>query len=101
MVLIDDGLGNGGNRNLHVFFLGHGRAEVEVFYIEGSDTSMRSGNDAVEQNFDGAEVGGWSADFMGVMDEIPTDGKEDAFLLCFVWPFGGYKACIGGLPSVW
>jgi hypothetical protein len=43
-----------------------------------------SGNDNVEQNFDGAEVSGWSADFVGVMDEISTDGNADAFLLCFV-----------------
>jgi hypothetical protein len=56
--------------------------------VEGGETSARSGNDAVEQNFDGAEVGRWSADFVGVMDEISTDGKADTFLLCFVWPFG-------------
>jgi hypothetical protein len=60
-----------------------------------------SGNNAVEQNFDGGEVSGWSADFVGVMDEISTDSKAEAFLLCFVWPFGGYKTCIGGFPSVW
>jgi hypothetical protein len=41
-----------------------------------------SGNNAVEQNFDGGEVSGWSADFVGVMDEISTDSKTDAFLLC-------------------
>jgi hypothetical protein len=34
------------------------------------------------------------------MDEIPIDGKADAFLSCFVWPFGGYKSCIGGFPSL-
>jgi hypothetical protein len=99
MVLIDDGLGNGGNQNSHVFLPCHGRVEVEIFQIKGGKASVGSGNDAVEQNFDGAEVDGWSADFFGAMDEIPSDGKADAFFLCFVWPFGGDEACIGGFPS--
>jgi hypothetical protein len=82
--LIDDGLGNGGNHNPHVFLLCHGRAEVEIFKIEGGEASVGSGNDAVEQNFDGAEVGGRSADVVEVMYEISSDGKADAFfsVLC-------------------
>jgi hypothetical protein len=84
MVLIDDGLGNGGNHNSHVFLPCHGRAEVEIFQIECGEASVGSGNDVVEQNFEGAEVGRWSADFVRVMDDIPSNGKADAFfsVLC-------------------
>jgi hypothetical protein len=56
IVLGNDGLGNGGDDNTHVFFAGHGRTQVEIFEVEGGEAGARSGNDAVEENFDGAEV---------------------------------------------
>jgi hypothetical protein len=54
--LSSNGLGNRGDGDALVFLARHGSAQVEIFEIEGRKASYMNGNDAVEENFDGAEV---------------------------------------------
>jgi hypothetical protein len=56
IILGNDGLGNRGDCDAHVFFARHGIAQLEIFGIEAENLSAWGGDDAVEENFDCAEV---------------------------------------------
>ena len=49
------------DRDADVFVLCHWCAEVEVFYVNGHVFCVGCGDDTVDEEFDGSEVGGWSA----------------------------------------
>jgi hypothetical protein len=59
------------------------------------------GDDAVEVELDGGEIGGGSGDFADVDDFIAADGESNAIHVGFVGFEGGYDAEIGGNAALW
>ena len=83
-ILLHDVVGNILHGDPHVFVLFHGCAEIEVLDVDGHVASAGSGDDTVEMEFDGGEIGGGSRDFAVVDDLVAADGKSDAVHVGFV-----------------
>ena len=80
----------------HVLVLFHGRAEVEVFDVDGHVAGAGSRDDAVEMEFDGGEVGSGSRDLAVVDDFVAADGESDAVRVGLVGFEFGDDAKVGG-----
>ena len=82
--MVHDVGGNIFGRDADIFVSRHWGAEVEVFYVNCHKFCVGSGENAVDQDFDGGEVGGWGADVAFVDDTVATHGELDAFGFGFV-----------------
>ena len=78
IILTHNGVRDDGNGDTHVFIFVHGRFKVKIFEIGGHEAGVGRGNDAVEKDFDGGEIGGFGADISGVIDLVTADGEADA-----------------------
>ena len=96
VVLFHDVCRNVFHGNPHVLVFLHLSAEVEVLDIYRHVSSARSGEDAVEMEFDGRRIGGWSGNFAVVDDLVAADGESDAVHVDFVGLEGGDNTKVSG-----
>jgi hypothetical protein len=88
--------------DVHVFKAFHWSVEVEVFDVNGHETSVGSGKDTVEEEFDGGDVGGGSADFARIFDAVASNGKVDALSFFLVGDdVLGNNTKVGGFAPSW
>jgi len=84
VVLLHDDCRDVFDGDSHVFVSCHRRVEIEILDIDRHEFCSWCTNDAVEQAFDGGEVGSGCADFAVVYDAITADGEAYAFGFGFV-----------------
>lgn len=101
VVLCEDGLGDQGDWDHHVFVAVHVIVEVEVFEIHGHELGLGCGDDAVEQKFSSGKACGFGADVARVVNEVASDGPADSAWLCFFRAVGDNVAEIGGAAAFW
>jgi hypothetical protein len=100
-VLVDDGGRNDGDGDAHVFVLRHWGFEVKILEVCCHESCVRRRHDAVEDYFDGAEVGGFGAHVAVVCDAIAADGESDATRVCFLGTEGGNDAKVRCFFAAW
>jgi hypothetical protein len=96
-----DGLWDDGNGDPHVFILIHGSVQVKILEIASHEAGIRSGDDAVEEKFDGGEVGGLGADVAGIINSIATNGETDAARVILFGAEGSNNAQVGRFFVFW
>ena len=79
-------------RDAHVFVAIHGRAEVKIFDVGSEHFCVWGGHGAVEEKFDGLQVGGGCADFAFVVNTVAANGEADAVRFNLVQLDGGDNA---------
>ena len=78
IILTHNGFRDDGDGDTHILIFVHGRFKVKIFQIGGHELGVGRGNDAVEKDFDGGEIGGSGADISVVDDLVSADGETDA-----------------------
>jgi hypothetical protein len=76
--------GDYGDRDAHVFLFIHWRIQVEILEIACHEAGVRSGDDAVEEKFDGGEVGRLSADIACIFNSIAAKSEADTATVSFL-----------------
>ena len=67
---------------------------IEVLEVSSHVACIGRRNGAVNEEFGGGEVGGFSADVIGIINAIAADGPTHAPWVCFFWAHGGDDAQI-------
>jgi hypothetical protein len=78
LVLLHDAGRNDFAGDSHMLVLVHGSLQVEVYDVDRHELFIRSGQDAVEEALGCGDV-----------DDVPDNGKADAFGFCFL------RSCFG------
>jgi hypothetical protein len=95
-VLNNDGVGDGGDVDVHIFPDSHWRPEVEVFEIKNGKVTISGGDGAVENHLGSGHFGSGRACFARIVDQVPTHSEAHTFDLSVVRAIGCYKTCVGG-----
>lgn len=77
LVLFHDAIGNGPERDAHVFVLVHSSVEVEVGDVNAAVGGVVSGEGAVDDKFGSSRVCSGRADVARVVDEVAANGEAD------------------------
>ena len=89
IVLADDFVGDNVQGNLHVFVPGNWSVIIKVFYVQGQETGIGGGNDAIKQTFGCHEADGvcggnsWKIQFVSAHRDVDSVGFR------FVWTNDG------------
>ena len=78
VVLSHDRVGDDGDGDAHVLVLFHGRVEIKIFEVDSHEASIGGGDDAIKEDLDGSEIGGFGADITIILDAITADGETDS-----------------------
>jgi hypothetical protein len=95
-VLSNDVVGDGGDRDAHIFPYLHWRPEVEDFKIENGKATITGGDGAVEKHLGSGHFGGGRAYFARILDPFTAHREARTFDLSFFRALGCYKSCVGG-----
>jgi hypothetical protein len=99
--VVDDGLGQHGDWDTHVFVACHWRAKIKVFEVASHELSIGIRNDTVEQQFVGNDVGSFCCHVAREINAITADSPADTTGVFFFGMKGRHDAEISGLASFW
>jgi len=100
-VVIHDCWGNNSDWDAHVGIVSglHGCAKVEILEVAHHAPRAGGGDNAVEEEFGGDDVGSLGADIAQVFNAVTTNGPPDAMRHGFFRSMGAYNAEVSGSLS--
>ena len=99
IILFNDGLGEQPDGDAHILIAFHGHTEVEIFEIRGQEFCIWCGDYAVDQDFGGHQVGGFGADFEGVVDFVTADSPTLMMWIRFLEGQRRHNAEVSGFAT--
>ena len=97
VIVFNDGVGEHPNGDTHILISFHWRAEIEIFEIRSQELCIWCGDDAVDQEFGGCQVGSFCADFEWVVHFVAADCPTYAIWIRFLRAQCGDDAEVGAL----
>ncbi len=103
LIMLHDALREGSEGDPHVciILLRHWGAQVEVLEVAHHASSIWGGQDAVEKEFSGDEVGGFGADVAVILNLVTANGPAHMVWYHFFGVVCTHNAKIGCLFVVW
>jgi hypothetical protein len=95
-VLSNDGFGDGGNVDAHIFSDLYWRPKVDVFKIENGKATIPGGGGAVEKRLYSGHYSGGRSYFAQIVDQVPAHREAHTVDLSFARALECYKSCVGG-----
>jgi hypothetical protein len=85
IVASDDFVGDKVEAEAHVFVVGHGSHEVEIWEVHAVEFCVGIGNGGIDEEFGGDEIGHWSALVAIICDAVATEGESCVMWFLFLW----------------
>jgi len=101
--MLHDALWEGykGDPHVCIILLWHWGAQVEILEVTHHASSIWGGQNAVEEEFSGDEVGSFGADIAIILNLVTTDGPTHTVWYHFFGVVGAHDAEIGCLFVAW
>jgi len=100
-VFFHDGVWDDRDGDAHVFVLFHGSVKIEVLQIGSHELGIGGGDHAIEEDFDGSEIGGLGADITIILDAVAADGEAYTARVWFFRAEGSNNTEVGGFFAFW